>query len=160
MIVTEIGGMFWDTVKDDGIDNSDGDFGIDCGVNEDLFVALAALREDSDIHQWFTTDDCSEWYLSEHDFCPKNVVSVNRWHKATVEELISHFATDNTETEENDDDNNGKRPQFTTPCFITANAPALRLALKKLGYKPSSTFVCTESAIWLSILIYSSLLLH
>lgn len=42
------------------------------------------------------------------------------------------------------------RPQFTTPCFITANTPALRLALQKLGYEASQTFVCTEKAIWLS----------
>lgn len=145
-------GEFWD-IEDDMYEdiNADGSFGIDCDTNEDLFIALAALREDSDIHQWFTTDDCSDWYLSEHDFCPMNVVSVNRWHKATVEELIRHFATDNTETEENDEGyENMERPQFTTPCFITANTPELRLVLNKLGYKASSTFVCTEKAIWLS----------
>ena len=27
---------------------------IDCGTNEELFLAIAALRDDSDIHQWFT----------------------------------------------------------------------------------------------------------
>lgn len=30
---------------------------IDCGTNEKLFLAIAALREDSDKYQWFTTDD-------------------------------------------------------------------------------------------------------
>ena len=29
---------------------------IDCGENEDLFLAIAALRDDSDIHQLFTDD--------------------------------------------------------------------------------------------------------
>ena len=33
---------------------------IDCGTNEELFLAIAALRDDSDIHQWFVHDD-SGW---------------------------------------------------------------------------------------------------
>ncbi len=65
---------------------------IDCGKNEDLFLAIAALRDDSDIHQWFT--DGYRWEL-----CGVNKASYEGWknryksvaHKATVEELINHF---------------------------------------------------------------------
>lgn len=63
---------------------------IDCGSNEQLFLALAALREDSDKKQWFTNG--KEWKL-----CPiENVNQFIEWemqgfHKATPEELIEHF---------------------------------------------------------------------
>ena len=65
---------------------------IDCGTNEELFLAIAALRDDSDIHQWFT--DGILWEL-----CGVDEVSYYGWknvyksvfHKATVEELIEHF---------------------------------------------------------------------
>ena len=70
-----------------------GDLGIDCGTNEEFFLAIAALRDDSDIHQWFT--DCYRWEL-----CGVNKASYEGWknryksvaHKATVEELIKRFA--------------------------------------------------------------------
>lgn len=65
---------------------------IDCGTNEDLFLAIAALRDDTDKHQWFT--DGYHW-----EKCPDEVAYINAWidryeyspHKATVEELIEHF---------------------------------------------------------------------
>ena len=70
---------------------------IDCGTNEELFLAIAALRDDTDKYQWFTDGD--KWIL-----CPKtkfstywvyNDVDVNLdvIHKATVNELIEHFKT-------------------------------------------------------------------
>ena len=65
---------------------------IDCGENEDLFLAIAALRDDSDIHQWFT--DGILWELCGVDEASyygwKNVYK-RVFHKATVEELIEHF---------------------------------------------------------------------
>lgn len=65
---------------------------IDCGVNENLFLAIAALRDDTDKNQWFT--DGYHW-----EICPDEVAYINAWinkyesspHKATVEELIEHF---------------------------------------------------------------------
>ena len=68
---------------------------IDCGTNEELFLAIAALRDDSDIHQWFIHQDCSflkcecdskidMWGDYEY---PQEVYPM----KATVEELIKHF---------------------------------------------------------------------
>lgn len=70
---------------------------IDCGTNEELFLAIAALRDDTDKNQWFT--DGNKWIL-----CPEikfsiywvyNDVDVNidTVHKATVNELIEHFKT-------------------------------------------------------------------
>jgi hypothetical protein len=67
---------------------------IDCGTNEELFLAIAALRDDADKYQWFTDGD--KWIL-----CPEikfstywvNDIDVNldAIHKATVNELIEHF---------------------------------------------------------------------
>lgn len=68
---------------------------IDCGTNEELFLAIAALRDDTDKYQWFT--DGNKWIL-----CPAikfssywvyNDIDVNidTVHKATVDELIEHF---------------------------------------------------------------------
>ena len=33
---------------------------IDCGTNDELFIAIVALRDDIDIHQWFT--DGNKWF--------------------------------------------------------------------------------------------------
>ena len=70
---------------------------IDCGTNEELFLAIAALRDDTDKYQWFTDGD--KWIL-----CPKTKfstywvyndidVNIDTVHKATVDELIEHFKT-------------------------------------------------------------------
>ena len=68
---------------------------IDCGTNEELFLAIAALRDDSNKFQYFTNGvfwiKCSQLELNHEldniyeDFC------VAGFHKATVEELIEHF---------------------------------------------------------------------
>ena len=61
---------------------------IDCGENEELFLAIAALRDDSNEHQWYT--DGTRWCL--HNMEPKYDWMIDdSWHKATVEELIEHF---------------------------------------------------------------------
>ena len=69
---------------------------IDCGTNEELFLAIASLRDDSDIRQWFT--DGEKWVISDiHSLlCMKEyfkIIGFNHktTHKATVEELIKHF---------------------------------------------------------------------
>ena len=68
---------------------------IDCGTNEELFFAVAALRDDSDKFQYFTNGvfwiKCSQLELKHEldnnyeEFC------VADFHKATVQELIEHF---------------------------------------------------------------------
>ena len=68
---------------------------IDCGTNEELFLSIAALRDDSDKFQYFNNGvfwiKCSQLELKHEldnnyeEFC------VADFHKATVQELIEHF---------------------------------------------------------------------
>lgn len=85
---------------------------IDCGENEDLFLAIAAIRNNTDKDQWFVTDAKQSWPglgtyedLGSFELClvdhryPEEFrggkeglcSSVVPAHKATVEELIKHF---------------------------------------------------------------------
>ena len=75
---------------------------IDCGTNEELFLALAALRDDTDKNQWFISNvdiftECynNEWKLYE-DWC--NIFTIEDLNseispirKATTKEIIEHF---------------------------------------------------------------------
>lgn len=74
---------------------------IDCGTNENLFLALAALRDDTDKNQWFVYDN-SNWSDTPEIFyfiCKENNIKdemcvnlmYNDCHKATIDELIEHF---------------------------------------------------------------------
>lgn len=82
---------------------------IDCGTNEELFLAIAALRDDTNENQWFIADSplsvsYDDTVGNDHYFTePKGsmffwdinwmhatIISGN-YHKATVEELIEHF---------------------------------------------------------------------
>ena len=78
---------------------------IDCGENEELFLALAALRDDTNNHQWFIAQN-TMWdenyngeitvYYEEGDWLLWNEYSFmedmpSDFRKATVEELIEHF---------------------------------------------------------------------
>ena len=74
----------------------------DCGDNENLFLALCALRDDTDNHQLFTngkdwarweeyknhdgtiTSGLEFWYLASDIDCDK-------YHKASFEEIIEFF---------------------------------------------------------------------
>ena len=76
---------------------------IDCSDNEAMFLALAALRDDTDKHQWFIYNsmDCTVenlrdfyWFKCEED----KVEDMMYWDcaylnctKATVEEIMEHF---------------------------------------------------------------------
>ena len=79
---------------------------MDCGDNEDLFFALATLRDDTDINQWFIYNsmDCIieklrtiDWFICDEnsieDFACYDSSYLN-CHKATVEEIIEHFKKD------------------------------------------------------------------
>jgi hypothetical protein len=60
---------------------------IDCGANEELFLAIAALRDDTDKYQWFTDGDL--WFKCGDEVCDEG----RKIHKASVDELIEHFKT-------------------------------------------------------------------
>lgn len=75
---------------------------IDCGTNEELFLAIAALRDDTNYMQWFvcTSDykefDGKEWKVGNFDLntCSDDFDNIlPNWRKATVNELIEHFKT-------------------------------------------------------------------
>ena len=67
--------------------NPDIDASIDCGTNEELFLAIAALRDDTDKYQWFTDGDL--WFKYGDEVCNEG----RKIHKASVNELIEHFKT-------------------------------------------------------------------
>jgi hypothetical protein len=68
---------------------------IDCGTNEELFLAIAALRDDTDKYQWFTDGDkwilCPEIKFSTYWVYNDIDVNIDTVHKATVDELIEYF---------------------------------------------------------------------
>ena len=70
---------------------------IDCGTNEELFIALASLRDDSDINQYFICDKVSftlgkTYYPDDYLYYQYDeFFDKQNWHKATVEELIEYF---------------------------------------------------------------------
>lgn len=75
-----------------------GEHYINCGENEDLFLAIAALRNDTDYMQWFVSDgavdgqNCqSEWWIQSTQDKFVSQDSKITWRKATEEELIKHF---------------------------------------------------------------------
>ena len=56
------------------------EYTIDCGDNEQLFLALAALRNDTDKNQWERSNsNLPGHYMQLHG------------HKASVDEIINHF---------------------------------------------------------------------
>lgn len=74
---------------------------IDCKTNEELFLAISALRDDTDQFQLFTNgngdwgrwvDDTNHGGLSGMEFYGfPNDLNMKNYHKATVNELIEHF---------------------------------------------------------------------
>ena len=99
-----VGSPEWDLKNNPSILTS-----IDCGTNEDLFLAIAALRNDTDKYQWFVNNTYNKlWCLCiENTFhfetypdlhtCAsfislgECVDAKDEWHKAAVRELIEHF---------------------------------------------------------------------
>lgn len=83
------------------------DNGYDCGENEHLFLAIAAIRDDTDKYQlFFQNEDIKCKYPIEsihekfHHICVDTetleyIDHKDEWHKGTVEELIKHFVTCN-----------------------------------------------------------------
>lgn len=76
---------------------------IDCKDNEELFLAISALRDDTDKYQWFIYDstDCVienlrnyEWFICTKDKIEDMLLYDSNFlnaHKATLEEITEHF---------------------------------------------------------------------
>ena len=65
---------------------------IDCGENEQLFLSLAALRDDSDYRQYFyNKHNKYRWLLCNQNDVTNEVGVTDDWIKATPQELIEHF---------------------------------------------------------------------
>jgi hypothetical protein len=92
-------GSIEDAIKNRGM--------LDCGTNEELFFALAALRDDTDKYQWFYSTGWTDfegnpipdkWVFCDQDTL-EHFAFVNNspntyrsgWKKANVEEIIEHF---------------------------------------------------------------------
>ena len=82
--------------------------GVNCGRNEKLFLSIAALRDDTDLNQYFVLDTNISNIETPESIIPKKTFVkclTDKWygpkdiydscgfpaHKATVEELIEHF---------------------------------------------------------------------
>ena len=76
---------------------------IDCGDNEELFLALAALRDDKPDYQWFLWEHNDGEYHPEEDESWRQYIPGEHWEewwwfevrKATVNEIIQHFKNEN-----------------------------------------------------------------
>ena len=66
---------------------------LDCGTNEELFLALAALRDDTDKNQWLTDGKIWGKFGEDSFLNPIQIISYlqSKGHKATVEEIMEHF---------------------------------------------------------------------
>lgn len=65
---------------------------IDCGTNEDLFLALAALRDDTSANQYWVFDQDFPPHYQKGDFTIGHFHRCSCYcHVATVEELIEYF---------------------------------------------------------------------
>lgn len=74
-------------------ESTDYENSIDCGTNEELFLALAALRDDTNANQWLT--DGKIWGKFDEDSFLHPIQIINylqsKGHKASIEEIIEHF---------------------------------------------------------------------
>lgn len=74
---------------------TDDEIAVDCGINEELFLFISALRDDIDKFQWFTDGNkwiqCPEDKFSQYWVSNDFEVNMDTIHKAIVEELIEHF---------------------------------------------------------------------
>ena len=66
---------------------------INCGDNTNMFLAIAALRDDTDDFQWLTNDDHTYWERKEPICLPSKYMQLEG-HKATLEEIIENYKED------------------------------------------------------------------
>jgi hypothetical protein len=59
---------------------------VNCGTNIALFKALAAMNDENDYMQWFTSVACPTMWLYTHKDTRETI-----GYKATAKEIIEHF---------------------------------------------------------------------
>lgn len=64
---------------------------LDCGENEDLFLAIAALRDDNDFMQYFKAAEADRLLLCRVKYIEDCTTFHELYRKLTPEELIEHF---------------------------------------------------------------------
>lgn len=66
---------------------------IDCGTNVELFMALAAMKDENDREQWFVVDDGfeEEMVCAKSDVDYDYILSCYDYRKATAEEIVKYF---------------------------------------------------------------------
>lgn len=64
---------------------------IDCGENEELFLAIAALRDDNDFMQYFKAAEADRLLLCRVKYIEDCTTFHELYRKLTPEELIEHF---------------------------------------------------------------------
>lgn len=92
MVLCVCDGFFQSLHLDDVEESS-----IDCGDCEDLFLAIAALNDSTDIHQWFVCNNGIEevWFMCNQDDVSDCMPNADKYcHKATQSELIYYFTTE------------------------------------------------------------------
>ncbi|MDE6284832.1 MAG: hypothetical protein K2M17_03725 [Bacilli bacterium] len=89
---------YFRSITEEDFDECDFKEWIDCGTDEQLFLALAAMREDSDKYQYFVREEAlSLVNLGIHAPVGAFVYSlIDKWgtedfHKASVKEIINYF---------------------------------------------------------------------
>ncbi len=74
----------------DSLNNCEGY--IDCGINEELFLAIAAKRNDTSANQYWVFDNDFPPHYRKGDFTIGDFSRCSCYcHVATVKELIEHF---------------------------------------------------------------------
>lgn len=64
---------------------------LDCGENEELFLAIAALRDDNDFMQYFKAAEVDWLLLCRVKYIEDYTTFHELYRKLTPEELIEHF---------------------------------------------------------------------
>lgn len=64
---------------------------IDCGENEELFLAIAALRDDNDFMQYFKAAEADRLLLCRVKYIEDCTTFHELYRKLTPEELIEYF---------------------------------------------------------------------
>lgn len=67
----------------------------DCKNNLDMFIAIAAIRNDSDENQWFVEDGDNTYWENSPEGPSKYMMM--HGHKASAQEIYEHFSKDKEE---------------------------------------------------------------